>query len=114
MGVFVSKIHARKVFSLNGRRVSLAAGVKAGTSVVVLGVELLHHPALRDLAIDYTMPDISRAIAFVEQATEEVATRGVADCDSKFGDIIADLAAAFDDQARQSPPVRLNLFKERQ
>ncbi len=49
-GVIVSQIHTCKVFNLNGRRISLTAGVKAGTPVVVLGVELSNHPALRDLS----------------------------------------------------------------
>ncbi|HBL7242004.1 TPA: hypothetical protein ACGFAK_005048 [Serratia marcescens] len=110
----MSQIHTCKVFNLNGRRISLTAGVKAGTPVVVLGVELSNHPALRDLAIDYIMSNIDRAIAFVELATEEVAARGMADCDARFGAFISSVAASFEDQCSPVAPSRLNLFKERQ
>lgn len=110
----MSQILASKVFTLNGRRVSLAAGVKAGSPVVVLGVELLDHPALRDIAVDYAMPNIDGAIAFVKHATEAVAARGMTDCEAKFGDAIEALSLAFNGIRRHETTSRINLYKEYQ
>jgi len=110
----VSQIQASKIFALNGRRVSLAAGIKAGNPVVVLGVEILNHPAIRDIAVDYAMPNIGRAISFVEQATEDVAARGMADCDAKFGGAIEAISLAFTDRHQRPTSSRINLYKEYQ
>ncbi len=108
----MSKIHASKVFILDNRRVTLAAGIKHKIPVVVLGLELPDHPALRDISIDYTMLSLDRAVAFVDQATDETARRGMQDCEAKFAEVLTRLATAFDGSNHPNIPSRSNLFKD--
>lgn len=111
----MAKIHTTKTFMIEGGRVSLAAGVKNGRPVVVLGLLLTTSGTLPDalsfIAIDYPMRSVERAEAFVACADEAVARRGMSDIQEKFGDVIALLAHAFDTNRTAEPVRRINPFE---
>lgn len=100
----MAEILSSKTFTVNGSRVSLAAGVKSGRPVVVLGLQLTTSSptpdALSFIAIDYPMRSIEGAENFVAYADEAVAIRGKADIEAKFGPAIDMIERAF----APSPP----------
>ena len=70
---------ASRVFMVNGQRVTLAAGIKNGAALVVLGLpDAAGHNQLSNITIEYPMKTAAHAINFVNDATDDVVTRGLA------------------------------------
>lgn len=68
-----------RVFMVDGQKVTLAAGVKNGAALVVMGLpDAAGHNQLSNITIEYPMRTTTDAVSFVESATEDVAARGLA------------------------------------
>lgn len=111
----MAKAHCSKTFTIDGSRVTLAAGVKTGRPVVVLGVRLATSYTSSDpldfITIDYPMRSTDSAEAFVSGADAAVARRGKSDVLEKFGDVIEKVTHAFNSDRAALAPRRINPFE---
>ncbi|HBM2815651.1 TPA: lysogeny establishment protein [Enterobacter hormaechei subsp. xiangfangensis] len=95
----MAEILLTRTFHIEGTRITLTAGLKNGLPLVVLGLpDADGKDQLQNITIEYPMKSRQAALAFVTNATEETAMRGL----DKYRHEVGDLAERMN-QALNAP-----------
>lgn len=80
----------QKAFNIDGKTVYLAAGRANGRPVVVVGLRLSGDmPDLASITVEFPMKSEQSAEAFVSNATDETAHRGLDKLVAEYGELIS-------------------------
>ncbi|EHK0699963.1 lysogeny establishment protein [Salmonella enterica] len=80
----------QKAFNIDGKTVYLASGRANGAPVVVVGLRLSEDmPDLASITVEFPMKSDQGAQAFVSNATDETARRGLDKLVAEYGELIS-------------------------
>lgn len=93
----------QKAFNIDGKTVYLAAGQANGRHVVVVGLRLSGDmPDLASITVEFPMKSQQSAHAFVSNATDETARRGLDKLVAEYGELIRMVNECLSRSAAQS------------